>query len=173
MKVNPKIGAPRIDTRAAQPYMGIRTQTPMKGMFKVVDKLFKELNAWAKKQGLALAGPPFLRYHVIDMAGEMDIEVGWPVAEALAADGRVGPGVLPAGRYASLVYSGSGLAGNKALIVWAKANGIAWDRWDDPRGDGFRCRYEAYLTDPKVEPHKTKWDVEVAIKLAEAPAGTA
>jgi hypothetical protein len=79
----------------------------------------------------------------------------------------VSAGVLPAGRYASLVYSGSGLAGNKALIIWPKANGIAWDRWQDPQGDAFRARYETYLTDPKLEPRKTKWQVEVAIKIRE------
>jgi DNA gyrase inhibitor GyrI len=75
-------------------------------------------------------------------------------------------GVLPAGRYASVVYIGNGLTGNKTLIEWAKASGILWDRWDDAKGDAFRSRYESYLTDPKLEPRKTKWEVEVAIKLA-------
>jgi hypothetical protein len=88
----------------------------------------------------------------------------------LPEDGEVHPGVLPAGRYASLVYMGNGLTGNKALIEWAKTNGIAWDRWDDPNGDAFRSRYESYLTDHKVEPRKTRWEVEVAIKLADEPA---
>jgi len=158
---------PRIDYREAKPYVGIRTQTPMKGMFNVVGKLFKEMNVWLKKQGIEAAGPPFLRYHVIDMAGEMDVEVGTPVAAALPVNGRVSNGVLPAGRYASLVYVGNGYTGNKTLVEWAKANGIAWDRWDDAKGDAFRSRYETYLTDPAIEPRKTKWEVEVAIKLAD------
>jgi len=161
------IGEPRVDERTEQPYMGIRTQTPMKGMSKVVTKLFKEMNAWAKKHDLKPAGPPFLRYHVIDMEAEMDIEVGMPVSAALPGDDRVCADVLPAGRYASLIYTGSGYSGNKALVEWAKANGIAWDRWDDAKGDAFRSRYESYLTDPKIEPKKTKWEVEVAIKLAD------
>jgi effector-binding domain-containing protein len=147
--------------------MGIRTQTPMKGMSKVVGKLFKEMNAWVKQQDVKPAGPPFLRFHIIDMEGEMDIEVGTPVAAALAGNGRVSAEVIPAGRYASLVYIGSGYSGNKALVDWAKANGIAWDRWDDAKGDAFRSRYESYLTDPKIEPRKTKWEIEVAIKLAD------
>ena len=160
------VGQPRLDQRPNQPYMGIRTQTPMKGMSKVVGKLFKEIGVWAKQHDLHPAGPPFLRYHVIDMAGEMDVEVGIPVETPLPGDGRVSAGELPAGRFASLVYTGSGYTGNKTLIEWARANGHAWDRWDDPKGDGFRCRYESYLTDPAVEPRKTKWQVEVAIKLA-------
>jgi hypothetical protein len=35
------VSKPRIDDRDEQHYMGIRVQTPMKGMFKVVDKLLK------------------------------------------------------------------------------------------------------------------------------------
>jgi hypothetical protein len=77
------------------------------------------------------------------------------VAEPLPGDERVKPGVLPAGKYASVVYIGNGYTGNKTLIEWAKANGIAWDRWDDPdKGDAFRSRYEAHLTDPKIELEK-------------------
>jgi effector-binding domain-containing protein len=161
------VSEPRIDDRNEQAYLGIRTQTPMKGMFQVVDRLFKELNAWKQQHDVEPAGPPFLRYHVIDMTGEMDIEVGIPVAAALPGDERVTPGVLPAGRYASVVYVGNGFTGNKTLVEWAKTNGIAWDRWDHPNGDAFRSRYESYLTDPKVEHRKTKWEVEVAIKLAD------
>lgn len=160
------VSDPKIDYRTEVPYLGIRTQTPFKEMFKVVDKLFKELSAWAGEQGVEPAGPPFLRFHVIDMAGEMDVEVGMPVEPARPGDGRITPGVLPAGHYASVVYVGHGLTGNKTLIEWAKANGIAWDRWEDEKGDAFRARCETYLTDPKIEPRKTKWEIEVAIKLA-------
>ena len=161
------IGEIRIDERPQEFTLGIRVRTPMKGMFAVVDKLFKELNAWKKTHGVVPSGPPFLRYHVIDMQGEMDIEVGIPVTEPHAGDERVTPGEIPAGRYASLIFTGSGLAGNKALVEWAKANGVAWDRWEDPQGDAFRARYERFLTDPKVEPRKTRWEIEVAIKLAD------
>jgi effector-binding domain-containing protein len=160
------VSNPQIDERPEMPYLGIRTQTPMKGMFQVVAKLHKELSTWFAKRGMEPAGPAFLRYYVIDMAGEMDIEVGMPASPALPGDGRVTPSVLPAGRYASVVYVGNGLTGNKTLLEWAKANGITWDRWNDPKGDAFRCRYETFLTDIKVEPRKTKWEIEVAIKMA-------
>jgi effector-binding domain-containing protein len=161
------IGKPKIDQRKEQTYMGIRAIVLMSELSKGVTKLFKEINAWARQNQLQPTGAPFMRYHVIDMTGEMDIEAGIPVAAAMQNDGRVRAGVLPAGRYASLVYTGSGYSGNKALIEWARTNGLAWDRWDDPKGDAFRSRYESYLTDPKTEPSKKKWQVEVAIKLAD------
>lgn len=159
--------APKIDQRPEKVYMGIRTKTPISVMSKTITKLFKELNAWVKKNAVETAGAPFLRYHIIDMEQEMDIEVGIPVKAALPGEGRIMASALPAGRYASLIYVGNGYSGNKALVEWAKSNGIAWDRWDDEKGDAFRSRYETYLTDPAVEPRKTKWEIEVAIKLAD------
>jgi DNA gyrase inhibitor GyrI len=125
----------------------------------------KDLQRWARERQVNPAGPPFLRYHVIDMRGEMDLTFGIPVQEVLPEDGAVTPGALSAGQYASLVFMGSGIAGNKALIDWVRANGLEFDRWSTEKGDNFRCRYETYLTDPKVEPHKTRWEIEVAIKL--------
>jgi effector-binding domain-containing protein len=164
------IGKPKIDTRPEQAYMGIRTIAPMKGMSKVVDKISKEMNTWIKEHGVRPAGPPFLRFHVIDMRGEMDITYGVPVGATLSGDGNVAAGALVAGRYASLIYSGGGIAGNRALIEWVRGNGMDFDRWDTEKGDNFRCRYESYLTDPKKEPRKSRWEIEVAIKLGDERA---
>jgi len=147
--------------------MGIRTIAPFKGMFKVVGRISDELNDWINEHNIKMAGPPFLRYHVIDMRGAMDITFGVPVREALPEDGQVKADVLPAGRYASLIFSGGGVSANRALIEWVRAQGMDFDRWDTEQGDNFRSRYEIYLTDPKIEPRKSKWNIEVAIKLAD------
>ncbi len=63
----------------------------------------------------------------------------------------------------------------KELRNWVKVHRIGWinendvriDRWNDKEGDAFACRYEAYLTDYRVEPHKKEWNVELAIKIAD------
>lgn len=161
------IGKPKIDTRPKQVYMGIRTIAPFKGMSKVVDRISKELNAWVDEHKIKTAGPPFLRFHVIDMRGFMEISYAVPVHKALPDAGDIKADELPAGRYASLIYSGGGISANRALIEWVRAKGMDFDRWDTEQGDNFRGRYESYLTDPKVEPRKSKWKIEVAIKLAE------
>jgi effector-binding domain-containing protein len=161
------IGKPKIDTRPKQNYMGIRTITPFKGMSREIGKLSDRMNAWVDEHNVKPAGPPFLRYHVIDMRGFMDIEFCFPVRRALPDNGDVKAGVLPAGRYASLVFSGGGVSGNRALIEWVRAEGLDFDRWDTEQGDNFRGRYETYLTDPDVEPRKSKWEIVVAIKLAD------
>jgi effector-binding domain-containing protein len=147
--------------------MGIRTIAPFKGMSKVIDRLSKEMNAWVSDHNIKTSGPPFLRFHVIDMRGFMDISFCFPVRKALPDDGDIKADVIPAGRYASLIYSGGGISANRTLIEWVRAQGLDFDRWDTEQGDNFRGRYETYLTDPKIEPRKSRWQVEVAIKLSD------
>lgn len=163
------IGEPKIEERPEQPYVGIRTQTPVPGLKDVIPQLLDELFAWLAQRGIAPAGPPFNRFHVINMEELMDVELGIPVATAVAGDGRVSPGILPAGRYAALIYTGvmNGIEGNKALIEWAAQERLAWDRWDVANGDAFAARYESFLTDPAEEPDPAKWETEVAIKVAD------
>jgi hypothetical protein len=161
------IGKPKIDQRPNMTYMGIRTITPFKGMSKVVHRISQDLDTWASEHSIKTSGPPFLRFHVIDMRGFMDISFCVPVRKALHDDGDVKADFIPAGRYASLIYSGGGISANRALIEWVRAQGMDFDRWDTKQGDNFRGRYETYLTDPKIEPRKSKWKIEVAIKLAD------
>jgi effector-binding domain-containing protein len=163
------IGEPKLDERNEQHYVGIRTQVPISQLKKVIPESLDELFPWLGKQGIEPAGAPFIRYHVINMEGKMDVEVGIPVANPVPGDGRITSSVLPAGRYASLIYRGTknGIKGNAALLEWGAAQGLQWDRWDDPNGDAFRARYESFLTDPADEPNQAKWDTEVAIRLAD------
>jgi effector-binding domain-containing protein len=163
----PTIGKPKIDKRPKQVYMGIRTIAPFKGMSKVIDRIAGELNTWVDEKKIKTSGPPFLRFHVIDMRGFMDISFCVPVHKALPGNRDVKADFIPAGQYASLVYSGGGISGNRALIEWVRAQGMDFDRWDTEQGDNFRGRYETYLTDPKIEPRKSRWQIEVAIKLAD------
>ena len=164
----PEIGAPGIERRPLQHIVGIRKVTAFEGMFAQVDSLLKALRGWVNQHALAEHGPYFLRYHTIDMAGEMDIEVGFVVRKPQTASGQVQPGVQPAGRYAHLNYSRYALRGNQALSMWAQDNNIALDKHITPAGETFACRYESHLTDYRVETRKTKWQVDLVIKLAEA-----
>lgn len=161
------ITAPTLEGRTEVSYVGIRTLVTMKEMRMGIPRLLGEVFAWLGEQSVTSAGAPFMRYHVIDMAADLDVELCVPVDTVLSGDGRVRPGVVPAGRYASLVYTGDGVAGNKALIDWAAENGIVWDWWDHEKGDAFRSRIETYLTDPDEEPNRDRWETEVAIKLAD------
>lgn len=151
------ITEPKLEERQQQHYVGIRTQAPMRKFGQLIPQYLDELFGWLDKHGVAPAGSPFMRLHVVNMAGNIDMEVGVPVATTVQGDSRVAPGVIPAGRYATLVYSGmNGIEGNKALIDWAAKNHVRWDRWDDKNGDAFRARIEYFLTDPAEGPDRDK-----------------
>lgn len=161
---------PKIDQRAEQPYAGIRTQIQHNELGSgIIPQLHDEVMTWMKQQGLNPTGAPFLRYYVINMAGKMDIELGWPIDKRVSGNGRINVDALPAGRYASLIYTDvtKGMEGNRELIEWAKQQGLEWDRWDDPNGDAFASRVEHFLTGPEDDPDMTNWETEVAIKLAD------
>jgi len=165
----PIIDGPTIVTRPERPYLGIRTVSPFRGMLAVRDRLMAELY---DRPGAGATGNTFLRLHVIDMAGPMDIEVG--VLTGAAGDGgdRVRAGVLPGGRYATLTYVSHARRANRTLLEWARDTGVRLDRWDEPAGDRFACRYEEYLTDPRTEPRKTTWEVGLNIRVADGSAGS-
>jgi effector-binding domain-containing protein len=157
---------PKTDERQEQPYMGIRTATPMRELPTVIPRSIGEVFDFLNGHGVQPRGAPFIRYHVIDMQGELDIEIGVPVDAVLAGDGQVQPGILPAGRYVSLVHTGPYpelMQANADLLAWAAQQGLELDQHATPRGDAFGGRYESYLSEPQEKPERT----EVAIRLAD------
>jgi len=159
----------RVEHRDAQPYVGIHQATTMTTFDKVVQR-FDQLVAWLAAAGVEPAGPPFIRYHVIDMDHELLVEAGLPVPQALVGSGEVVAGVLPAGEYATVTHEGHPdelVEATGALLDWAEQEGLAFDRWDDPRGDAWGCRVESYLTDPDEQPDMRRWQTELFFRLAD------
>jgi effector-binding domain-containing protein len=161
--------APTVATRTEQPYVAIRGQVSMAevGAFAVRTP---EVYAWLGAHGLPPAGPPFLKYNVIDMMRRLEIDNGVPVAAPVDGDGDVIAGVLPAGRYATVTHVGhpSELVGaTEALLDWAAGQGLTWDMSPGEAGDRWASRLEIYLTDPREEPDMSKWVTRLAFRLAD------
>ena len=165
------MSAPEIVTRAEQPYVAIRGHVSMAelGAFAVRTG---EVFAWLGSRGLTPAGPPFLKYNVIDMMRQLEVENGVPLTAPVedTGEGEVISGVLPAGRYATVTHVGhpSELAGaTKALLDWAAGQGLTWDMSPGETGERWGSRLEFYLTDPREEPDMSKWITQLAFKLAD------
>jgi hypothetical protein len=166
MKAETVIGPVSIVEKPDRAYAGIRLSTPFPGMFAVATRALKELRAWSKASGLAEEGPYFLRYYHCDMSEIMEIDAGFMTESAPADHADIKPGLLPGGQYASLIYRGNGLRGNRALLQWGRDTGTAFEPIDPAQSESYTCRYEAYLTDYRVESRKLLWDVELSIKIA-------
>jgi effector-binding domain-containing protein len=160
---------PQIEERKAQHYAGIRTQVPVSMLPQTIPQLLDETIVWMAEHSIKQSGAPFIRYYVINMKEKLDIEIGWPVPYAFTGDDRVANGVLPAGRYATLIYTGidNGIKGNAALLDWGAQQNLKWDSQATEAGDAFGARVEFFLTGPEHEPDRSKWKTEVAIRLAD------
>jgi hypothetical protein len=157
----------RVEERPSIPYVGIRVLAPFRGMLAARDRLLAEARAEIKEAGIETVGYGFLRLHVIDMDGPMDLEAGYFTAgPAHTVNPRLQSGSMAAGRYATMKYQDHARRANQALQDWVRDNDLVMDRRTIPEGDEFSCRYEAFWTDPAVEPRKTRWAVELSILLA-------
>jgi DNA gyrase inhibitor GyrI len=166
---------PQIQQRDALPYVAIRSEVT-NGIPAVVDHTFPRLFAWLGEHGIAPAGPPFIRFLEVDRQGEpLEIEVAAPVAEGAEPGGSVTAGILPAGRYATLLHSGPyrhddvqdlGDA-QAALRSWTEQQGIVTGRTSE-RGTALACCVEHYRVGPPMEQDWTKWETDLAYLVVES-----
>lgn len=164
------IEEPEITQRPARPYVAIKALVTMQAIGTVVPPLNREVFGWLTARGLAPAGAPFWKYNVIDMDRGLEIEAGCPVAQAAGGDARVLAGVLPAGRYVTLRHVGHPetlMAATGALLDWAAAKGLRMDMSPSPEGERWGCRLEIYHTDPASQPDMSKWETELAFRVAD------
>jgi effector-binding domain-containing protein len=164
------ISEPRLETRDKQHYIAIRTQVPIP-FGKYLGPLWEEVNRWSKNQGIVSTGPAIIRYLTTDMSKKLDIDVGFVIDQAVPGDERITVDVLPAGQYATLLYTGpykgKGIyKATVAILEWAKQNQIVWDTTIKDDVEWWAGRVEWYLTDPANEADTHKYRTELAFLTA-------
>jgi effector-binding domain-containing protein len=160
---------PTVVERAEQPYVSIAKTVTMQTIPEIADRI-PEIVGWLSARGVEPAGAPFLRYNVIDMERELEMEGGFPVPVPVGGEGEIQAGILPAGRYATVTHVGHPdqlIDVTAGLLSWAHEQGLRWDRSASDRGDRWGCRLEFYKTNPAVEPDMNKWETELAFRLAD------
>lgn len=168
-----QLSTPEVVTLAGRPYVAIGATVTMASFDDVVPALIGEVMAWSADNARA-AGPPFVRYLVIDTARDLMIEVGIPVAEPMGdpADGagRVEGGLLPAGRYLRATHTGPFdrlVEATGRFLDWAAEHGLEFDAWTTDKGDAWAARLEHYPTDPLTEPDPSHWETVLEFRLAD------
>jgi effector-binding domain-containing protein len=159
---------PLVVTRGEEWYVGVRAAVTMTTIPQIADRI-PVVFGWLGGRGIAPAGAPFLRYRMIDMAGSLVVEAGVPIVDPVDGDGDVFTDVLAAGRYVAVTHVGhfDGLAeATRTLLAWAESQGLDCDVHPSPDGDVWGCRLEVYKTNPIDQPDPSRWETDVAIKLA-------
>ncbi|RLK62122.1 GyrI-like domain-containing protein [Actinokineospora cianjurensis] len=153
---------PTIETRAEQPYVSIRTQATLAEWGRV-NALIGQVYGWITERDLAPAGALFYRYHSVT-DDVLDVEVGVPLAVAVAGDDTVAAGSKPAGQYAVLIHRGHPDRIREtfaALDEWSTATSVEFDVTDGI----WAGRFESYLSDPAEVPDLADWRTEVAYRV--------
>ncbi len=156
--------------REAIPYAAIAIAVPMERL-ATAGPLNGVVFDWLAQHHVAPVGPPFWKYNVIDMAGQLQLEVGVATATPATADDRVSVGELPAGRYLETTYHGHPdglLQATSDLLAYADAQGLTFDKADSPTGERWAARLEYYLSDPDDQPDMAQWDTTLSFKLTDA-----
>jgi effector-binding domain-containing protein len=157
--------------RDDQPYVAIKALVTMETLGAVLPGLHPEVRGWITARGAVPAGAPFFKFNVIDMDKELEVEVGFPVAQAMTGDERVQYGVLPGGEYAIVLFTGhpDGLIGaTAALLQWGAQQGLKWDVTQTDDGERWGARLEIYDLDAPED--MDKWGTELAFRLADRDA---
>ena len=157
---------PRIVERAETHYVAVAQGVTIP-FGEVIDPLMGEAAGFLEASGMTDFGPAIFKYNVVDMP-RLDMEFGFIVDRPQAGNDRVRAGVLPAGRYATLTYTGpyDDLESVTAVLIgWAKEKSINWDSTPGPKGEAFVARFEIYLNGPMDEPDPQKLETEIWIKI--------
>lgn len=156
---------PAIETRGERPYVARRVVMPLRDFGARIPVLMAELCGWMEAHNVTPSGAMFLRFHTIDMPQRIDVEAALPVDGTPIAEDAISTGTVPAGRYATLIYTGveNAVAQNRRLINWIAAQGKTMDYEKREDGDHFAARIETLMSDPEDLPTQSQW--QIAIKL--------
>jgi effector-binding domain-containing protein len=127
-----------------QPTLTIRATQAVTDLPQFFGRVYGSIMQYLTETGQIPTGMPFATYYNMDMQ-HMDVEAGFPVAEALPARGEIQPSQIPGGKFISTIHVGpynSIEPAYNALAEWAKQNGVK------PTG----IAYEYYLNDPRQNP---------------------
>lgn len=154
-----------VEDRDPLPVLSIRDNVAITHLAESQGERLRELWQSLQSRGLGPVGPPFVRYHTFGET-ETDVEVGVPVNDGVAGDGRIAAGELPGGAAITTwhlgAHDGLGEAYGR-LAAWLKdhdreASGAAWEvyGWIDPN----------QKLDPATWPAPAEWRTELIQPIA-------
>ena len=160
--------------RKKQPYLSIRSRLVRRNLRRQAILFFSELRDYMARLGVDDAGPAFVRYLSIGSDGEMEGEFGYFTCRLHAGSGPIRPGVLPAGTFVTMVWTGpyERLPEVHAMLPgWARHSGIEFDATEAANGVAYACRMEIFHVTPRHIEDSEQFRTEIAILARSAADG--
>ncbi|WP_328671564.1 GyrI-like domain-containing protein [Streptomyces sp. NBC_00322] len=133
---------PPVVERGEQLYAFVRGTVRMDAFAPIADRL-PELFGWLTSRGAELAAPPSSASTASTWKGSRRSRRASPSCPCRS------PREI------------------SAVREWAEREGLEWDMTVVDGAERWACRLESYLTDPRVEPDPSKWEIELAFRLAD------
>lgn len=136
----------KIVEKSDQPVLSIRTRSAVQDLPEVLGPSYAAIAQYLVALGEEPSGAPFVGYYNMDMQ-DLDIEVGFPVSQALEGRGKMQPGKIPGGKMATCLHIGPYKEvepAYNALIVYIGQQGH----------ESTGVAYEFYLNDPNETPEE-------------------
>lgn len=157
-----------IEERGERPWVGV-SMTGELAHWDRVNAHVPQIYAALAAAGGVPEGGPIYQYHRMRTASDpMDITVSVPVSACMAIGEAFRTGTIPAGRYlVARPDGGPDVLGSVhgEMWRWAGMQGLELDVEERADGIHWRARTEQFLTDPRTEPDRRKWSVDVAYLL--------
>ena len=143
--------------RPAQPTLAVRTRTPVAELPSIMGQVYGSIMQYLGDVGAFPAGAPFAAYYNVDM-DDLDVEIGFPVAQPLPGRGDVQPGKIAGGRAAVCLHVGPY---DQVEPAYAALTAFISEQGYQPSG----VAYEFYLNDPgEVPPEELQTQVVFPLK---------
>jgi effector-binding domain-containing protein len=136
-----------IKEEQAQPVLSIRTRAAVQDLPNVIGESYGKIMQYMEKIGKHPAGAPFVAYYNMDM-DDLDLEIGFPVAEPLEGNDEINSSEIPAGKYVSTTYKGPYAGMEKPYTDMAKWIG---ERGYKPKGIAYEYYYNSPMEVPESE----------------------
>ena len=133
-----------VKEQPVQPVLSIRTRSSVEDLPKVLGESYCAIADYLRELGEKAVGPPFAAYYNLDLQ-DLDVEIGFPVANKFPSEGDIGAGEIPAGEVATYMYTGPY---NEMEPVYAALSQWMEDKGYEPTG----VVYEMYWDDPNNAP---------------------
>ena len=82
--------------KTSQPTLSIRSRAAVQNMPELMGRSFGAVIQYLGELGEAPAGMPFAAFYNLDM-DDLDVEIGWPVGQALPGRGEIQASEIPGG----------------------------------------------------------------------------
>jgi len=151
----PKMSRIQTLKQREQPTLTIRMTTKVEELPRVIGESFGKIAGYLDEIGELMSDIPFVAYHNMDMQN-LDVEIGFPVAQPLPGKGEVKSGFIPEGKIIFCMYRGPYAEMEPVYMEMAQ-----WFEKNECQPSGIA--YEYYYNDPEFP--ESEWLTKIVMPI--------